>query len=195
MTVPLGTGGDSTGLLMPKLKYRFRVTFEGLGVTADKRELTKQIIDFARPSLTFEEITVDIYNSKVYMAGKHSWDAVTINLRDDAGGNISKLIGEQLQKQLDFMEMASAGSSSDYKFTTYCEILDGGNGNTDVTTLEKWDLYGCFLTSVNYNDLNYSESAPVTITMNMRFDNAVQSPVGVGLGATAGRTLAGVITG
>jgi hypothetical protein len=146
-------------------------------------------------------MTVDIYNSKVYLAGKHSWEAITVNLRDDAGGEVARLIGEQLQKQLDFMEQASAASGIDYKFTTRCQVLDGGNGTAVPQVLENWELYGCFLTSVNYNDLNYSESAPATITMNIRFDNAVQTPDtangagGVGFGATIGQTIAGAITG
>lgn len=197
MTVPLASDQSSPtqGLLMPKLKYRFRVVFERLGVSAVTTELTKQVIDFARPSVSFEEMTVDIYNSKVYLAGKHSWEAVAVNLRDDAGGNVARLVGEQLQKQLDFMEQASAASGIDYKFTTRCEILDGGNGASAPTVLETWELYGCFLTSVNYNDLNYSESAPATITMNIRFDNAVQTPIGSGVGATVGRTVGDVITG
>lgn len=201
MTVPLpgGFGTDQSpnaqGLLMPKLKYRFRVTFVGLGVSQPTTELTKQVIDFTRPSLSFEEMTVPIYNSTVYLAGKHSWEAVAVNLRDDAGNNVAKLVGEQLQKQLDFVEQASAASGIDYKFTTVCQILDGGNGAAQPTVIEEWQLYGCYLTSVNYNDLNYGESAPVTITMNIRFDNAIQSPYGVGVGATAGRTVAGAITG
>lgn len=197
MTVPLASDQSSPtqGLLMPKLKYRFRVVFENLGVATPRTELTKQVMDFTRPSVSFEEMVVDIYNSKLYLAGKHSWEAIAVNLRDDAGGQVSRLIGEQLQKQLDFVEQASASSGIDYKFTTRCEILDGGNGTATPVVLETWYLYGCYLTSVNYNDLNYSESAPVTITMNIRFDNALQTPIGSGVGATVGRTLGDVITG
>ncbi len=197
MTVPLASDQSSPtqGLLMPKLKYRFRAVFENLGVSTPRTELTKQVIDFTRPSVSFEEMQVPIYNSTIYLAGKYSWEAITVNLRDDAGGNVSKLVGEQLQKQLDFMEQASASSGIDYKFTTRCEILDGGNGVATPQVLETWELYGCYLTSVNYNDLNYAESAAVTITMNIRFDNAIQTPIGSGVGATVGRTLGDVITG
>jgi hypothetical protein len=197
MTVPLASDQSSPtqGLLMPKLKYRFRAVFENLGVSTPRTELTKQVIDFTRPSVSFEEMQVPIYNSTIYLAGKYSWEAITVNLRDDAGGNVSKLVGEQLQKQLDFMEQASASSGIDYKFTTRCEILDGGNGAATPVVLETWELYGCYLTSVNYNDLNYAESAAVTITMNIRFDNAVQTPIGSGVGATVGRTLGDVVTG
>ena len=197
MTVPLASDQSSPtqGLLMPKLKYRFRVIFENLGVSTPRTELTKQVIDFTRPSVSFEDMTIDIYNSKIRLAGKHTWEDVTVNIRDDAGGQVAKLVGEQLQKQMDFVEMASAASGIDYKFITRCEILDGGNGTSTPTVLETWELYGCYLTSVNYNDLNYSESAPVTIAMTMRYDNALQTPIGSGLGATVGRTIGDVVTG
>ena len=197
MTVPLASDQSSPtqGLLMPKLKYRFRVIFENLGVSTPRTELTKQVIDFTRPSVSFEDMTIDIYNSKIRLAGKHTWEDITVNLRDDAGGQVAKLIGEQLQKQMDFVEMASAASGIDYKFITRCEILDGGNGTSTPTVLETWELYGCYLTSVNYNDLSYSESTPVTMTLNMRYDNAIQTPIGSGLGATVGRTVGDVVTG
>lgn len=197
MTVPLASDQSSPtqGLLMPKLKYRFRAIFENFGVSTPRTELTKQVMDFTRPSVTFDEIQLDVYNSRLYLAGKHAWEMITVNLRDDASGGISKLVGEQLQKQLDFMEQASASSGIDYKFTTRCEILDGGNGIAEPIVLETWELYGCYLNNVNYNDLNYAESAPVTITMQIRFDNAVQTPIGSGVGAEVARTVNDVVTG
>lgn len=197
MTVPLASDQSATdqGLLMPKLKYRFRVLFENFGVSTPRTELTKQVIDFTRPSLTFDEIDIPIYNSRLYLAGKHTWESVTCNLRDDAGGEVAKLVGEQLQRQMDFMEQASAASGINYKFTTKCEILDGGNGKYEPTVLETWELYGCFLAGVNYQDLTYADSAPVTIAMTIRFDNALQTALGSGIGTDVGRALGDVITG
>ena len=197
MTVPLASDQSSStqGLLMPKLKYRFRVMFENFGVATPRTELTKQVIDFTRPSVSFEEITIDIYNSKLYLAGKHSWEMVTVNLRDDASGNVTKLVGQQLQKQLDFMEQASAASGIDYKFVTKLEMLDGGNGVAQPVVLETWELYGCYLQNVNYNDLNYASSEVVTISMSIRFDNAVQAPVQSGVGTSLGRLAGDVVTG
>jgi len=197
MTVPLASdqSAQAQGLLMPKLKYRFRAIFENFGVSTPRTELTKQVISFARPSVSFEEMNIPIYNSTIYLAGKYSWESVAIELRDDALGNVSKLVGEQVQKQLDFMEMASARSGIDYKFVTRCEILDGGNGASTPVVLETWELYGCYLQAVNYNDLNYGTSEPVTMTLTMRFDNAIQTPIGSGFGASVGRTLGSVATG
>jgi hypothetical protein len=197
MTVPLATDQSSStqGLLMPKLKYRFRVIFENFGVTTPRTEMTKQVVDFKRPTVSFAEVGVDIYNSKVYLQGKHEWSETSVNLRDDASGAIAKLVGEQLQKQVDFMEQSSAASGIDYKFTMRCEILDGGNGASTPTVLDTWEIYGCFIKSADYGDLNYSSSDPVTISLNIRFDNALQTPIGSGVGTTVARTLGSVITG
>jgi hypothetical protein len=197
MTVPVGSAseGGIQGLLMPKLKYRFRVFFENLGVSKPTTELTKQVISVTRPNLTFEEIAVPVYNSTLKLAGRHSWADVTCSVRDDASGEVSRLIGEQLQKQMDFLEMASAASGIDYKFTTKIEILDGGNGAFDPVVLETWELYGCYLKGANYGDLNYSSNEVVTVEMSIAYDNANQTPGGSGVGAEIGRTVGDVVTG
>jgi hypothetical protein len=197
MTVPLASDQSSSvqGLLMPKLKYRFRVMFENLGISKPTTELTKQVVSAGRPNLTFEEITLPIYNSTLKLAGRHSWADVTVSVRDDASGAVSKLVGEQLQKQMDFLEMASAASGIDYKFTTKIEILDGGNGASTPVVLETWELYGCYLKGANYGDLNYGTNEAVTIELSIAYDNANQTPNGAGVGTAIGRTLGDVVTG
>jgi len=197
MTVPLASDQSTTnqGLLMPKLKYRFRVSFQNFGVSTPVTELTKQVVDFQRPNVTFENIDLPIYNSTIKLAGKYSWQDITCNLRDDAAGNVSRLVGEQLQKQLDFAEMSSASSGIDYKFTTVFEVLDGGNGNNVPIALETWNILGCYLQGVNYGDMNYGTNEAAQIALTIRFDNAVQNPPGQGVGAVVGRTLGDVATG
>ena len=184
-TVPLASNqsASSQGLLMPKLKFRFRASFEHFGVSSDVVELTKQVIDIKRPSVNFNPITLDVYNSKVYLQGKPEWQETSINLRDDAGGNVARLVGEQIQKQFDFLEQASAVSGADYKFILRYEVLDGGNGAATPNVLETWELYGCFISNADYGDMNYSSNDPVQIALNIRFDNAIQTPVGQSLGA------------
>jgi len=162
-------------LLMPKLKYRFRVYFENFGTSGSSEtlELTRQVIDFTRPNVTFENIDLPVYNSTVKIAGKHVWQDLTCNIRDDAAGNISRLVGQQLQKQIDFVEQSSAAAGIDYKFLTKFQVLDGNNGVKPVA-LETWEIYGCYLQAVNYNDGNYGTNEPMTVTMTIRFDNANQ---------------------
>ena len=200
LTVPLASdqSNSAQGLLMPKLKFRFRVTFLNLGVSQPTTELTKQVMDFTRPQVTFDNIDLPIYNSTIRLAGKHSWSDITCQVRDDAGGNVSRLVGEQLQKQLDFLEQSSAASGIDYKFTTVFEVLDGGNGANTPVALETWTILGLYLSAVNYNDANYgSGTEPMTVSMTIRYDNALQTLTGedVGVGASIPLTVNDVATG
>lgn len=200
ISVPPAGANSNTNLLMPKLKYRFRVILLGFGVEAST-ELTKQVSDVTRPTVSFEEMEIPVYNSKVYLAGKHTWETVTLNLRDDASGNVTALVGQQIQKQFDFMEQASARSGIDYKFQTNIEILDGGNGGIEATVLEKWELYGCFVQNAEYGDLNYGTNEPATVALTIRYDNAVQfkgatgTGTDRGIGAVVGRTIGESVTG
>jgi hypothetical protein len=197
LSVPLASdqSASSQGTLMPKLQYRFRVMFENFGVSTPTTELTKQVIDCTRPNVSFEDLELPVYNSKIRLAGRHTWENITVNIRDDATGQVQKLVGEQLQKQFDFYEQASAASGIDYKFTTRIELLDGGNGANQPNVLETWEVYGCYVQSANYNTLNYATSDPVTIQLAIRYDNAVQSPRGVGVGTAVGRALGTLATG
>jgi hypothetical protein len=197
ISVPLASdnSASSQGLLMPKLQYRFRVTLENFGVSTPTTELTKQVMDVTRPVVNFEEIEIPVYNSRAYLAGKHAWDPITLNLREDVNNNVQKLVGEQLQKQFDFFEQSSAASGIDYKFTTRIEILDGGNGANVPNVLETFELYGCFVQNANYNSLAYATNDPVSITLAIRYDNAIQSPQGTGIGTAVGRTVNSLVTG
>lgn len=197
MTVPLASGQSASaqGLLMPKLKFRFRASFLNFGVSTNVIEMTKQVMDIKRPSVTFGDITIDVYNSKVKLIGKPEWQDITVNLRDDAGGNVSKLVGEQLQKQFDFMEQATAASGIDYKFQLNYEILDGGNGANQPNVLETWEIYGAFISSVDYGDFNYATNDPATIALTIKYDNALQAPIGTGVGTAVARTIGSTITG
>jgi hypothetical protein len=193
--------GSTQVLLMPKLKYRFRVTLLGFGVAA-ATELTKQVQDVTRPKVSFEEMTLDVYNSKVKLAGKYTLENITLTLRDDASGQVQKMVGQQIQKQFDFMEQASARSGIDYKFTTRIEVLDGGNGALVPNTLETFELYGCFVQNADYGDANYSTNEHMTVALTIAFDNLSQfaagstavSPIG-GIGAAVGRTIGAATTG
>jgi hypothetical protein len=200
MTVPLGSdqSAPSQGLLMPKLKYRFRATFQNFGISSPVTEMTKQVVSFDRPNVSFAEIPLPVYNSTIKVAGKYTWADTNCVIRDDSAGRVSQLIGEQLQKQLDFLEQSSASSGIDYKFTVIFEVLDGGNGIYAPIALETWQLFGCFLKSVNYGGMDYGQSEAATIALTLTYDNALQLPFGpggAGVGATVGRTNGDVATG
>jgi hypothetical protein len=92
------------------------------------------------------------------------------------------------------MEQSSAAAGGDYKFITRCEMLDGGNGAHEPQILETWELYGCYLKEANYQEINYETNGAVTIQLSVRFDNALQTPTGTGIGTDIGRALGRNIT-
>lgn len=177
ISVPTEGAGSNSSLLMPKLQYRFRVFFDNFGTTGGPdgvREVSRQVVDVTRPNLSFEQITIDSYNSRTHLAGKHNWEPVTLTLREDANNNVQKIVGQQLQRQFDFFEQSSAVSSGTYKFQTRIEILDGGNGANGPAVLDRFHLVGCYIESANYNTLAYATNDPVTVSLTLRYDNAIQ---------------------
>jgi len=198
--VPLNgnQSASNQGLLMPKLGYRFRVLFQNFGVSKPTTELTKQVISATRPQPEFEQIVLDVYNSKIKLAGKPKWNTITVMIRDDVNGAVSKLVGEQLQKQFDFFEQASAASGIDYKFTTQIELLDGGNGAFSPTVLETFELDGCYISKAEYKGTDYAKSEALDINLSIEYDNAIQintSGVPNGIGVNVGRTIRSLATG
>jgi len=195
-TVPLNTdqSASNQGLLMPKLAYRFRVSLFDFGVGgAPATELTKQVMNVERPKPKFDEIKLDVYNSVVKLAGKHSFDDIKLVVRDDMTNIVTNKVGQQMQKQFDFYEQASAASGLDYKFTTIIEILDGGNGAYQPIVLESFEVQGCWIKAVTYSSGDYSKgNEAMTIEMTICYDNAVQTDEAgglVGLGQPVGRTV------
>jgi hypothetical protein len=163
------TGATGSGILMPKLKYRFRVTFLGnFAGQPEARTLTQNIQSVTRPKINFEEVLIESYNSKITVQGKHTWDAVNVVVRDDISNSVTKSVGAQIQRQLNHFQQTTPAAGNDYKFDMQIEVLDGVNAGAS----EVWFLEGCFLQNVDYADHDYSTNDAVQITLNVKYDNA-----------------------
>lgn len=173
--VPLGPGGTEgrSGVLQPKLKYRFRVRTVSFGPTGPSQQvnLTQQVMNVTKPKISQEEVLIDSYNSKTWVAGKHLWEPINLVLRDDITNAVSKLVGHQLQKQLNHFEQTAPAAGINYKFAMFIETLDGGN---DVVQ-EQWVLEGCWIQNADYDSLDYAASEVQMINLTVRFDSATLS--------------------
>jgi hypothetical protein len=166
-------GVPTTGtnaMVMPKLQYRFRVNMYNFGRDAGSTlALTQNVVSVTRPSLTHDEVTLDAYNSRAYLAAKHTWEPITLTLRDDINNTVTKHIASQLQKQLNHGLQSAPAAGKDYKFGMVIEQLDGSQPGV---VLESWSLNGCFIQNANYGENNYATSDVMTITLQIRYDNA-----------------------
>lgn len=166
------TGALNGQLLMPKLKHRFRVTVQNFGNIPNLVDFTRQVVSAGRPNITGSPVAMHSYNNIVYLYPKPEWQSISVSLRDDITNRASSLVSAQLQKQMNHYTQSAAISHLNYKFTMRLQTLDGSMDTLNV--LEDWKLEGCFLETVNYGDMNYSESEPMTIELTVRYDNATQ---------------------
>ena len=178
----IGIPGVGNGILHPKQKNRWRITFANLGGGADSQPLSMQATTVTRPVITFEEIQLDRYVSRAFIAGKYTFEPMTLSFEDDVSGSASQVIQTQLQKQqwligAEGQWLAAAGEGSLYKFVTYLDMLDG---NEQV--IEKWTIEGCWFAQVDYTDLDMADGEQVLITTTIRYDHARQDIGGYGQG-------------
>jgi hypothetical protein len=174
--VPLATNGSvGAGILMPKLKYRFSVLATNFGANINQQNFTQQCISCGRPNIQYNRTDLHSYNNVMYIPQKPQWQTLEIVFRDDLQGNINTLVGQQLQKQMNFFTMSSGVAGLNYKLSVL--TLDGTNvnGQTAASALESWYLEGCFIETAAYDSFDYSNSEPVVITLTLSFDNATQS--------------------
>lgn len=180
----MGINGNGDEILQPMLKNRFRVEFRGIG---DSEFLTLQAITVDRPKLSFEEVVLDRYNSRAYIAGKHTFETINVVFEADIGGGVLRALQDQLEFQQKLIGMDSrtlmpaSRSGGRYKFSTIIEQLDG-----DTTVFETWYLDGCFLQNVDWGDLDYSASETLKVTATIRFDHARQDITGIKESAVTG---------
>lgn len=168
LSVPVN--GETQGTLMPKLQYRFRVNFINMGA-GDTKVATNNVVSVTRPNVTHDEVLVDTYNSRIYLAGKHAWEPVTIELRDDITSATSALFDQQVARQIDMANQSSPQAGVSYKFQVDIENLNGAN--PDPTVLDTWSLYGCYISNLTYNETNYGSGGEYqTISVQLRYDNA-----------------------
>ena len=119
---------DATVVLMPKLQYRFSVDFINFGTglqTADWDQLSRNVTNISKPTLQHDEVVLDVYNSKIFMAGKHTWSPITITFRDDVNNKTSAAINSQVNRQVNHLEQSAPAAALAYKFKMSIRSLTG----------------------------------------------------------------------
>jgi len=178
-------GVDGNGIAQPKLKNRWRINF--LGIAGDPDPLRVQAVTFDRPKLEFAEIVLDRYNSTAYIAGKHSFQPTNVVFEDDVGGTVTKSVQDQINLQQQIIgnfpapRLPAAIGGAIYKFAVRAEMLDGND-----LVLEAWIIEGCYISSVDYENLDYTANEAMKINLVLRFDQARQVITGVRVNATGG---------
>jgi len=171
----VGIPGIGTGILHPKAKNRFRVFFSGLGGGSASsatlpNDLSLQVITWTRPNWSTEEIQQDRYNARIFIAGKYNFEPCSMTIEDDITNRASQAITAQHEAQQRLVGatgpwLNSEATASGYKFGATFEQLDGNE-----VVVEQWKYEGCWISSIDYADMDYSTGEKVSINLTMRFD-------------------------
>ena len=154
----------------------------------ESKNLSWQVTTITLPNLSFEEVVLHRYNSVAYVAGKHTWEPISVTVEDDITGLAATVVKNQLETQqrligvdLNGRWLNTAYTGSDYKFGSKIEQLDGDEG-----VVQTWILEGVYIASADFGDRDYSASEAATITMSLRFDHARHLESGTGYGTALG---------
>jgi hypothetical protein len=121
----------------------------------------------ARPSITFETITLDHINVKRYVKGKAAWQPITVTLYDPIVPSGAQAVMEWVRLHHESVT-GRDGYSDMYKKDITFNVL-GPVGDK----VEEWTLKGAFITDANFNELDYSSSDVVDISLTLRYDYAI----------------------
>lgn len=120
-----------------------------------------------RPSKNTQVITLDHINVKKYVAGKTQWDTMSITIYDPIVPSATAAIQAWYKLVCDYTS-GRTGYSSYYKKDITIKIL-GAPGQV----VQQWTLKGAWVYSVDLGDLDHGSSEQMTISCELRFDDAI----------------------
>jgi hypothetical protein len=146
----------------PKRQNRFILRFPSpLGINEWFVEST------ARPHITINPVEIPFLNTSTYVAGRFLWQTIPAVFRDPIGPSASQALMEWVRLCAESVT-GRMGYAAGYKRDVDLEMLDP----TGVV-VEKWILYGTFLSDVNFNSLAYNTDGLATISTTLRMDRCV----------------------
>ena len=159
MAETLSVGDMLPNKFEPKRKFRWVFAIEGIDAFLMKSA--------ARPSVTVGETTIEYINRRRYLAGKLTYEALSVTLYDPIAPSGAQQVMEWIRTHSETVS-GRAGYADFYKRDCQLKMLDPVG-----SVVELWDLKGCFLTAANFGDLDYGTEDATEIALTIRFDNCV----------------------
>ena len=143
----------------PKRKFRWVFAIEGIDAFLIKTT--------ARPTFTTSEQAIPYLNSTRYLAGKTTFETLSVTLHDPIAPSGAQQVMEWVRTHFESVS-GRAGYADFYKRDCQLKLTDPIG-----TIVELWDIKGAMLTSAGFGDLDYGTEDPAEIALTIRFDNCV----------------------
>jgi hypothetical protein len=147
----------------PKRKNRFILRFpSSLGINE------WYVTSTSRPKAKINTTEIPFLNTSTDVAGRFTWEEISVQFKDPIGPSASQALMEWFRLHAESVT-GRMGYAAGYKKDVELEMLDP----TGVV-VEKWILQGCFLSNLNFGDLNYSQDELATFDAGLRMDRCIQ---------------------
>jgi len=143
----------------PKRKNRWVFAIEGIDAFLIKSA--------ARPSYTTNETQIPFINSTRYLAGKTTFDTMSVTLHDPIAPSGAQQVMEWVRTHFESVS-GRAGYADFYKRDLQLKMLDPVG-----TVVELWDIKGAIITSANFGSLTYGSDDIMMIDLSLKIDNCV----------------------
>jgi len=143
----------------PKRKFRWVFAIEGIDAFLIKTT--------ARPTFTTSEQAIPYLNSTRYLAGKTTFETLSVTLHDPIAPSGAQQVMEWVRTHYESVS-GRAGYADFYKRDCQLKMTDPVG-----TVVELWDIKGAMLTSAGFGELDYGTEDPAEVTLTIRFDNCV----------------------
>jgi len=143
----------------PMTKARFIMYIEGIPAFIIKGA--------SRPTIAFEDITLDHINIKRKIKGKGEWQDVTLTLYEPIVPSAAQAVMEWVRLSHEAVT-GREGYSDFYKKDLTLNML-GPPGDK----VQEWTYKGAYIKSAAFGDLSWADSAFVETTITIRYDYAI----------------------
>ena len=143
----------------PKLQNRFLMNIDGIDAYLIKK--------INRPSITFQEITLDHINVKRKIKGKTNWENVTCELYDPVTPSGAQAVMEWVRLSHESVT-GRDGYSDFYKKDIRIKTL-GPVGDI----VEEWILKGAYCQQASFGDMDWNTDTPAQIAITIVMDYAI----------------------
>jgi hypothetical protein len=145
----------------PKYQHRFIMVCDGIPSHLIKAS--------AKPTIENGEVVLDHINIKRKLKGKSVWNSIAITIYDAIVPSAAQATMQWIRLHHESVT-GRDGYSTQYKKNIQLQQLSGLG-----EVIEEWNLYGCYLQTVNFGTLDWSAEDVVTIEATLNYDYAFLS--------------------
>lgn len=141
----------------PLRKNRFLVRFPSdLGI------MEWWVSSASRPTINIGKTEIPFINTSTYVAGRYTWDSISLSLRDPIGPSASQAVMEWVRLHAESVT-GRMGYAVGYKRDLIIEMLD-----PTATCVSQWILKSCQIVDVKFGNLDYKDDEIASIDLTLQ---------------------------